>query len=49
MKPGARMLLAEPLGQVNGAEFDIEIEMARRASLEAEARPPIRRARTALL
>jgi len=49
MKPGARMLLAEPLGQVNDAEFDSELEMAGRAGLEAEARPPIRRTRTALL
>jgi len=49
MKPGARMLLAEPSGQVNDVEFDTEIEMAKRAGLEAEARPPILRARTALL
>jgi ubiquinone/menaquinone biosynthesis C-methylase UbiE len=49
MKPGARMLLAEPLGQVSDAEFDSELGIARRAGLETEARPPIRRARTALL
>ena len=49
MKPRARMLLAEPLGQVSDAEFDSELGMARRAGLETEARPPIRRARTALL
>ena len=49
IKPGARMLLAEPLSQVNEAEFDAELETAKRASLEIEARPLIRRTRTALL
>jgi ubiquinone/menaquinone biosynthesis C-methylase UbiE len=48
MKPGARMLLAEPSSQ-SEEEFDTELAMAKRAGLEAEARPPIRRARTALL
>jgi hypothetical protein len=49
MKSKARMLLAEPMGQVSEAEFDEELEMAKRAGLEVEARPPIRRTRTALL
>jgi ubiquinone/menaquinone biosynthesis C-methylase UbiE len=49
MKSDARMLLAEPLGQVSEAEFDIELEVARRAGLELEARPQIRRTRTAVL
>jgi SAM-dependent methyltransferase len=49
MKPGALMLLAEPSSQVSEAEFDTELAMAKRARLEAEARPLIRRARTALL
>jgi ubiquinone/menaquinone biosynthesis C-methylase UbiE len=49
MKPGVRMLVAEPSGQVSGAQFDTELEMAQRAGLEVEARPPIRRTRTALL
>lgn len=49
MKSGARMLLAEPLGQVSAAEFDTELEMARRAGLQTEMHPTIRRARTALL
>jgi hypothetical protein len=31
MKPGARMLLAEPSGQVSEAQFDTELEMAQRA------------------
>jgi ubiquinone/menaquinone biosynthesis C-methylase UbiE len=49
MKPDARMLLAEPSGRVSETEFDREVEMAKRAGLEAEERPPIRRARTTLL
>ena len=49
MKPGAPMLLAEPSGQVSEAEFDAELEIAKCVRLEAEARPPIRRAHTALL
>jgi cyclopropane fatty-acyl-phospholipid synthase-like methyltransferase len=49
MKPGARMLLAEPYGPVSEVEFGAELEMAKRARLEAQARPPIRRTRTALL
>jgi hypothetical protein len=43
------MLLAEPLGQVSATEIDNELGMARRAGLETEAQPSIRRARTALL
>jgi ubiquinone/menaquinone biosynthesis C-methylase UbiE len=49
MKPEARMLLAEPMGQVSEAEFNAELQMAKRAGLEVEARPPIRRTRTGLL
>jgi hypothetical protein len=49
MKPNARMLLAEPSGHVREEEFEAELEMARRAGLEVEARPPIRGSRTALL
>ncbi len=49
MKPGARMLLAEPSGQVSEAQFDAELEMAHSAGLEVEARPPIWRTRTGLL
>ena len=49
MKLDAHMLLAEPVGQVSEAEFDNELQMAKRAGLKVEARPPIRRTRTALL
>jgi ubiquinone/menaquinone biosynthesis C-methylase UbiE len=49
MKSGARMLMAEPSGHVSEDEFEAELEMARRAGLEVEARPPIRRSRAAVL
>jgi ubiquinone/menaquinone biosynthesis C-methylase UbiE len=49
LKPGARMLLAEPSSQVLEEQFDTELESAKRAGLELEARPTIRRTRTALL
>jgi ubiquinone/menaquinone biosynthesis C-methylase UbiE len=49
MKPSARILLAEPFGQVSYLQFETELEMAKRVGLEAEAHPPIRRAHTALL
>jgi len=49
MKPGARMLLAEPSGHVTEEEFEAELEMARRAGLQVETRPTIRRSRTAIL
>jgi ubiquinone/menaquinone biosynthesis C-methylase UbiE len=49
MKPDAHMLLAEPSGQVSEVEFDIELDIARRARFELEARPQIRRIRTAVL
>jgi ubiquinone/menaquinone biosynthesis C-methylase UbiE len=49
MKPVARMLLAEPSGHVSEKEFEAELESATRAVLEAEARPAIRRSRTAVL
>ena len=49
MKPNARMLLAEPSGQVSKAQFDTELELAARAGFQVEARQPIRRTRTALL
>ncbi|MBV8775522.1 MAG: hypothetical protein JO166_24820 [Deltaproteobacteria bacterium] len=49
MKPKAKMLLAEPALQRSETEFDNELEIAKRAALEIEARPQIRRTRTALL
>jgi 2-polyprenyl-3-methyl-5-hydroxy-6-metoxy-1,4-benzoquinol methylase len=49
MKPGARMLLAEPSGHVSEEEFEAGLEMARRAGLQVAARPAIRRSRTVIL
>jgi len=49
MKPGARLLLAEPKGHVDAAQFQAELEAARREGLEAEAGPDLRRSWTALL
>ena len=49
MKPVARMLLAEPSGHVSEEEFEAELEMARGAGLEVEARLTIRRSRTVVL
>jgi tRNA A58 N-methylase Trm61 len=49
MKLDARMLLAEPAGQVSEVECGTELEMAMHDGPEVEARRPIRRTRTALL
>jgi SAM-dependent methyltransferase len=49
MKPGARILLAEPSAHVSVEEFDAELEMASRLRLERDAQPSIRRSRTAVL
>jgi tRNA A58 N-methylase Trm61 len=49
MKPGARMLLAEPSAHVSVQEFEAELELASRARLERGAQPLIRRSRTAVL
>jgi 2-polyprenyl-3-methyl-5-hydroxy-6-metoxy-1,4-benzoquinol methylase len=49
MKPGARMLLVEPSGHVSDEEFEAELQMARRAGLEVETWPTIRRSRTTVL
>jgi SAM-dependent methyltransferase len=49
LKPGACLLLAEPAGHVNAAQFEDELQAARQAGLELADRPSIRRSRTALL
>ena len=48
-KPGASLLLAEPLGHVNDAKFEAELASAAEAHFEVAARPVIRRNRAALL
>jgi ubiquinone/menaquinone biosynthesis C-methylase UbiE len=49
LKPGGSLLLAEPSGHVDPAEFEAEIRAAGEAGLLGEAQPAIRRLRTALL
>jgi len=49
LKPGACLLLAEPTGHVNAAEFEDELQAAAQAGLQLVDRPTIRRSRTALL
>lgn len=49
MKPGARLLLAEPAGHVKPALFDAELASAAAAGLHVSDRPVIRRSLAALL
>lgn len=49
MKPGARMLFAEPSGHVNTSLFEAEIESAAQAGLRMSDRPAIRRSQAAVL
>jgi len=48
-KPGARLLLAEPMGHVTVALFDAELQAAREAGFTRLEPPALRRSRTALL
>ena len=49
LKPGARLLFAEPSGHVTGADFEKELDAAMRAGFRVVARPQIRRGHAALL
>jgi ubiquinone/menaquinone biosynthesis C-methylase UbiE len=49
LKPGGRMLLAEPAGHVSAAQFESELADAAKANLHPVDRPVIRRSRAALL
>jgi SAM-dependent methyltransferase len=49
LRPGASLLLAEPTGHVNAAQFEDELRAAAQAGLEVGDRPCIRRSRAALL
>jgi SAM-dependent methyltransferase len=48
-KPGARLLLVEPVGNVTASLFDAELRAAREAGFEPVESPSVRRSRTALL
>jgi len=49
LKPNALLLLAEPRGHVNDADFAGELAAAAGAGLEVKARPEIRRSHAAVL
>lgn len=49
MKTGARLLLAEPSGHVDAAEFAGQLAAAARSGLTVAGIPPLRGCRTALL
>ena len=49
MKPGARLLLAEPAGHLGGEEFDRELNLAAKHGLSVADRPSIRRSLVAVL
>jgi SAM-dependent methyltransferase len=49
MKPGARLLLAEPAGHVSDADFQAELKAAGQAGFLVVDRPVIRRSQVALL
>ena len=49
LRPGASLLLVEPAGHVDEAEFDAELASADRAGLVVAAYPSIRSSRAALL
>ncbi|HXT78350.1 MAG TPA: methyltransferase domain-containing protein [Acetobacteraceae bacterium] len=49
LKPDATLLLAEPAGHVDAAEFQEELAAAAQAGLTVEGHPAIRHCRTALL
>ena len=49
LRPGGKLLLAEPEGHVKPAKFDEELDCARHAGLVENDRPPIKRLHTAVL
>ncbi len=49
LKPGAKVLLAEPMGHVSTEEFERTLAAGRAAGLEVESTPEIRRSRAAVL
>jgi len=49
LKPGGRLLLAEPQGHVKPQEFNAELALASQAGMTLASRPEIRRSQAALL
>jgi len=48
LKPGGRLLIAEPSGHVDEAKFDETIRLVRETGLEQQEPPQLRKSRTAL-
>ena len=49
LKPGGKLLFAEPAGHVRLPAFDASLQQAGKAGLVAESRPSIRRCHTAVM
>ncbi len=49
LKPGGKLLFAEPAGHVSTSDFDRSLELARKAGLVFNSRPSIRRCHAAVL
>jgi SAM-dependent methyltransferase len=49
LRPGASLLLVEPVGHVDDAEFGAQLAAAAQAGLSVASCPPLRGSRTALL
>ncbi len=49
LKPGGKLLFAEPAGHVSAEDFDASVKQARKAGLVMESRPTIRRSHAAVL
>ena len=49
LKPGAKMLLAEPAGHVNAGDYQKTLATAQKAGFTIESRPVIRRSQSAVL
>ncbi len=48
LKPGGKLLIAEPKGHVPEAEFAVTLKQAEQAGFKIDSRPPIPRSQTAL-
>jgi ubiquinone/menaquinone biosynthesis C-methylase UbiE len=49
LKPGGKLLFAEPVGHVRDEAFEVSVDQARNAGLVIEGRPRIRRTNAAVL
>jgi SAM-dependent methyltransferase len=49
LKPGGKLLIAEPVGHVRAAAFEASLAQAGQAGLRVESRPTIRRSHAAVL